>query len=144
MEVTLGRIWNAFQKQTDDEGKVIGPSLMEVVVGMKGLAARVVYRIVSVVEALEPVFKRVEEQRRKLVEKHGTPNEKAGGFRVSPEKFAEFQKELSELMDAKEEVAAKPVELPEDFSCEQLTPALLLNLKWMFTVHTMPELTKVK
>ncbi|MFA5382801.1 MAG: hypothetical protein WC356_06550 [Candidatus Micrarchaeia archaeon] len=75
------------------------------------LSAKMRFRATRFVKQIRTITEDYEEQRKRLIEKHGVLNER-GVKEVMPEQFEAFQKEYIELVD--EPIEIKEEDLPND------------------------------
>lgn len=98
-------------KITLAEIKALEPSLAKIF--DKDLNITVAYRLSSLLAKLAEEMKRFEENRVKLVKKHGTQKEDTVQFEVPPEKTKEFYEELNALLQIEVKIDFEPIPLKD-------------------------------
>ena len=94
---------------------------------------RTAYRLSKFSKKMGDDLRTFDEQRKKLVEKHGDLVEKQGNkdeknFQVKPENIEAFRKEIAEVAEVKTEIDMEPIRISELGADIQVTPADLALL----------------
>jgi hypothetical protein len=119
MEITISEILNA------------KPVLEELV--DKEISIKTAYRLSRIIKELNNELQTFEEQRQKLVQKHGEQQEDApeGNIVVSEENMPAFQQELAELLMATLNLNCEPMHIDEFGDIKMRTSELLLIDKFL-------------
>lgn len=114
MEITISEILNA---------KPVLEELVE-----QDISIKTAYRLSRIIKELNNELQTFEEQRQKLVQKHGEQQEDApeGNIVVPEENMAPFQQELAELLTATINLNCKPMHVDEFGDIKIKTSRLLL------------------
>jgi hypothetical protein len=107
----------------------VAPSL-QALASMK-LPVKAAFRVGTAVTAIKPHMEEYEKQRMALFEKYGTLDETKQSYSVAPDKFEEFNKGFTDLVDEDVTVALPKIKLSEMGSVE-VEPAHLVALADMF------------
>lgn len=79
-----------------------------------GLPVKVSYKILRLVNNLNPILEIYNTKRNDLIKELGEKNEKDENFSVKdPAKLKEFATRLTELLDIEEEIAFEPIKITE-------------------------------
>jgi len=95
---------------------------------MKDMPIRTAYRLSKFSKKMGDDLRTFDEQRKKLVEKHGTKDEKGENFKVEQENMEAFRKEIAEVAEVKTEIDMEPIRISELGTDIQVTPADLALL----------------